>query len=296
MTIFGQRTFSPNALNITLMRRLLYLLFVVGLVSCNRHSSTDTSISPGGGAEAKTISADAKPFPQKVYRTIDGRRAVTIVSDSELELRERGTNLIGKYTKQDDTLRVVANILGSPQALYFKIVQQGLRADDGTVFFSPAELDKTLEVMRLAQERKEEERRQIAAEIAESRKRTKEIATFALTNDNDWTPNPDKATITDVSIILHIPKGGQVPNGDTVTMNFGDLCTLRHVQKHSKFRFDGFEFYVAQEVGDGGQSGEMLICQTQAEAQNARNAIVEAYNEWVRKFPHAVPRLNVLAR
>ena len=47
-------------------------------------------------------------------------------------------NLICKYTKQDDTLRVVKTMLGTTVAVYFKITPGGLTANDGTVLWNPA--------------------------------------------------------------------------------------------------------------------------------------------------------------
>jgi hypothetical protein len=49
-------------------------------------------------------------------------------------------NLICKYTRRDDTLRVVKTMLGTTLAVYYKITPDGLQANDGTVLFNPANI------------------------------------------------------------------------------------------------------------------------------------------------------------
>lgn len=83
----------------------------------------------------------AKPFEGQIFRTADDRQAITLISQDELEMRggDAGPdNLICKYTRQDDTLRVVKTMLGTTLAVYYKITPEGLKANDGTVLFNPA--------------------------------------------------------------------------------------------------------------------------------------------------------------
>src|SRR5207302_808744 len=56
----------------------------------------------------------------------------------ELEINQNGTNLICKYSRQDDQLRVVANIMGTTQALYYRVIDSGLQDKDGLIFYDPA--------------------------------------------------------------------------------------------------------------------------------------------------------------
>jgi hypothetical protein len=87
----------------------------------------------------------------QVYRTIDDQQAITIVSSDELELREGNENLICKYTKQEGVLRVVVNMLGQNQAVYFRITQQGLQESDGDkrIYFNPDSLVAARKAARL---------------------------------------------------------------------------------------------------------------------------------------------------
>lgn len=85
--------------------------------------------------------AKAKPFEGQIFRTADDRQAITLISTDELEMRGGdvgAANLICKYTRQDDTLRVVKTMLGTTLAIYYKITPEGLKANDGTVLLNPA--------------------------------------------------------------------------------------------------------------------------------------------------------------
>src|SRR5947207_1022680 len=71
-----------------------------------------------------------------------------VVSDSELEFTpERdGPNLVCKYSRDGNSLRVIATLLGSPQAIYFKIIPEGLQRADGTVLYDAAHFDAAAKV------------------------------------------------------------------------------------------------------------------------------------------------------
>ena len=107
--------------------RVLISILVICLTSCSKDHST------GNASE----SVEAKPFNGEIYRTIGNTRTITLTSPDELELSGNGVNLLCKYTKQTETLRVVANIAGTSQALYFRIIPEGLRANDGTLYLAP---------------------------------------------------------------------------------------------------------------------------------------------------------------
>jgi hypothetical protein len=79
------------------------------------------------------------PFQKQVYRGVDDKQVITLVSADELELNEGGTNLICKYSKEGDKLRVVLNVMGTTQAVYYQITPQGLRGSDGTVLYEPSQ-------------------------------------------------------------------------------------------------------------------------------------------------------------
>lgn len=114
-------------------------VLAIMLGSCSKeHSTAD------GGSQSTTTTvqiappAGAVPFKGQVYRAFDDSKVITLTSADEMELSENGVNLICKYVKQDNnTLRVVANVNGTMQALYFQFNLQGLLASDRTQLLSP---------------------------------------------------------------------------------------------------------------------------------------------------------------
>lgn len=77
-----------------------------------------------------------KPFQNKLYRTLDDKTVITVISDDELEIRERGENFLCKYSVAENRLRVVMTVLGTQRVLYFETIETGLRAEDGTLFYN----------------------------------------------------------------------------------------------------------------------------------------------------------------
>lgn len=86
----------------------------------------------------------AKPTEVKnqTYRMIGGRSVVAIVSSDELEIRQGGENLVCKYTKQDNKLRVIVNALGTTTAKYFDLTQEGLVDEGGDIYYEPETFQK----------------------------------------------------------------------------------------------------------------------------------------------------------
>jgi len=115
----------------------LFLSLTMLVTSCSKQDAAPNASAPANEP------AKAKPFEGQVFRTADDRQAITLISKDELEMRggDAGPdNLICKYTRQDDTLRVVQTMLGTTLAVYYKITPQGLQAKDGTVLFNPANI------------------------------------------------------------------------------------------------------------------------------------------------------------
>ena len=113
----------------------LFLSLTMLVTSCSKLVAASDASAPANEP------VKAKPFEGQIFRTADDRQAITLVSRDELEMRggDAGPdNLICKYTRQDDTLRVVKTMLGTTLAVYYKITPDGLQANDGTVLFNPA--------------------------------------------------------------------------------------------------------------------------------------------------------------
>lgn len=101
----------------------------------------------------------AEPFHGEVYRSFDGRTTLTLISRDECELREGGTTLLCKYTKQADALRVVATAMGTNQVLYYRFTDQGIQDNNGAVLLAPQRYAAAMEQARVQQERQDRMRR-----------------------------------------------------------------------------------------------------------------------------------------
>jgi TonB family protein len=102
----------------------------------------------------------------KIFRTVDERSSIKVISADELELTEevQGPRWVCKYSRDGDSLRVVTTVLGSPQALYFKIIPEGLRDTHETTFYDSDHFDAaSREAKAQAEER---HRQQVAAALA----------------------------------------------------------------------------------------------------------------------------------
>jgi TonB family protein len=73
--------------------------------------------------------------------------------------------LVCKYSRDGDTSRLVVTLLGSPQAVYFKCIPEGLQRGDGLILYDSAHFDSASRVAREAAAA-EQERRLAAARAA----------------------------------------------------------------------------------------------------------------------------------
>lgn len=119
---------------------VLLLAFAMVVAACKKPSSRSTDIREPVEAEA---------FHGEVYRSLDGRTALTLISRDECELRDSGRTILCKYTRQADALRVVATVLGTNEVVYYRLVEQGIQDNSGSVLFSPARYTAALEQARV---------------------------------------------------------------------------------------------------------------------------------------------------
>jgi hypothetical protein len=91
----------------------------------------------------------ATPFRGEVYESIDGLNVITLVSPEELELTEQGHNIICKYTKQDGKLRVVANVMGTTEVVYYRMTNDGLQDKDSHMLYEPGRLLKVRQIIEI---------------------------------------------------------------------------------------------------------------------------------------------------
>ena len=103
-------------------------------------------------ALALRASAETTDWRGAVFRSINEAPAIKIVSDDELEFTpERdGPNLVCKYPRNGDMLRLVVTLLGSPQAVYFKFTPEGLQCADGSILYDSAHFEAASRAAREA--------------------------------------------------------------------------------------------------------------------------------------------------
>ncbi|MCX6924472.1 MAG: hypothetical protein NT154_14840 [Verrucomicrobia bacterium] len=124
-------------------------LFSVSLVSLLSLTSCSKAPATSHPSEKPVEPVKATPFKGQVYESIDGRNVITLMSSEELESREHGVNIICKYTKQDGKLRVIANVLGTTAAVYYRITEEGLQGDDGQILYEPGHLLKVRQIVEM---------------------------------------------------------------------------------------------------------------------------------------------------
>lgn len=107
------------------------LLIVLCFFVCS-YQSESAAAQPATAPEVKNMT----------YRTIGERSVIALVSSDELEIREGGENIVCKYTKQNNKLRVIVSAMGTTTAKYFDITPQGLVGERGEVYYEPETFQK----------------------------------------------------------------------------------------------------------------------------------------------------------
>src|ERR1017187_4010710 len=139
------------------------VLFTAG---CNKSPTSPTANNSGN--QPPPVQAEA--FHGQVYKSVEGRNVVTLTSKDECELTQNGTTLLCKYTKQTDALRVIATVVGTPQVLYFRFVDQGLQANDGQILLAPQQYADAMAKQQQAEaerQKQEQEKQRLAEKIAQ---------------------------------------------------------------------------------------------------------------------------------
>src|SRR5438874_3886086 len=128
-----------------------------------------------------------------LFRALTDAPRIKVISDDELEFTpERdGANLVCKYSRDGVSLRVVATVLGSTQAIYFKFVSEGLQSPDGTILYDVAHIEAASKAAAA-----ERERRLDAA-----------VARTATVTPQAKTTRGDPAVIMLQSVRVNIPRG-----------------------------------------------------------------------------------------
>jgi hypothetical protein len=120
------------------------VFFIAG---CNK---SPTPPPANNSASPQPPPVQAEPFHNQVYKSLDGRKMLTLISKDECEYTEGRDTVLGKYTKQTDSLRVVLTVMGTSQVVYFRFTDQGLQDNNGNVLLSPENYAAAIEQIRQA--------------------------------------------------------------------------------------------------------------------------------------------------
>ena len=134
--------------------------------SCKKNENRTAS------AAYAQVPPSAKAFKTLVYRTLDNRSSITLISPEELELRAQdGAIYLCKYTKTAEGIRGVSTIFGTQQVLYFRAGDGGLIDGQGTQFFDVDSYNvkqKEIEVAKKSAEERQRKTNQLVAEATQA--------------------------------------------------------------------------------------------------------------------------------
>ena len=266
-----------------------------GFIGCDKSNvappTTQTTSTPSASpVVAPIVTAQPKAFKGQVYRTIDGRAAITMVSADELELAEGGVNLICKYSKQDEVVRTVVNTLGTTQAVYYRITPEGLQDREGRVFYSPDRLAVAVQEAALASARKAEQEQRRAQQEEETRRRGEaltpqskqpSITIAEIPAFSRWYANSAmKVTLTDVNVVL-----------GSSTLWFGGIAAIK-VGPYQQGTDAPWKVDVGYgEPGGGGYSGNEVYFADEATLNRFQTSLDTAIRAWRAKYSE-VPQIQ----
>ena len=216
---------------------------------------------------------------------------LTLISKDECEYTEDRNTVLGKYTKQTDSVRVVLPVMGTSQVFYYRITDQGLQDNDGNVLLTAEQYAAAIEAQRQALQLQQNEKTMSVQETLTN-------STFPLEPIYDKSRNsltPDNIVITDASLKFHTSKLD--PSGyyqytvpeknDTVYFTqIGDISqpnnrgpyteVLIHVRQLDATSDMGTYYYV------------QFACKSEADARTVFEAVTSSFEAWKKKFPTEV--------
>jgi len=270
-------------MNIKPIAILAVCTFLIG--GCGKSSTPPTTTS-NNNSQSPPAPIQAEPFHGQVYKSLDGRTTLTLVSKDECELSEGGTILLCKYTKPNDTLRVVTTTLGTSQVIYFRFTDQGLRDNNGNILYSQEQYAAILQ-------RQLEEKRQAENEKRNANVETKTIATYNLTPIvfqgafvSDTHVTPDQLVLTDVSLKFHFPQSGdKAAKNETVYFS-----TITELPKPDPWSSGAYGFTVRHAASENEVPSHEEATASQSDVQIICASIANAYSTWKAKFPDAASK------
>lgn len=128
----GKKNSTQKVRKLKIKLHLLSIASIaIFLTACNK---------PQAGSSEAGPASESNPFAKTIYRAPNGREGITLISDSECEYFDGPTIVVGKYTRQGDTLRAVVTAMGTSQVFYYYYVENGLKTEKGIVYLSADKL------------------------------------------------------------------------------------------------------------------------------------------------------------
>jgi hypothetical protein len=286
---------------------------------CGQSPTTTSSNGQPSPAIQPPPVIQAEPFHGQVYKTLNGRIVLTLISKDECELTEHGTTYLCKYTKQTGALRVIVTALGTSQVVYLRYTDQGLQDNDGDVLLSPDKYEAAL--LHLQQEQQRQQQAQ-----AEEKRKADEYqqhlqAIVASESSSGWyykdlelderpedmqgvtgylqyplTKSPTTLSLYDTRLELYIitypnsPAGGGPTRGTSYVFfhQIRRIGDLGEGTQSDSFFIDG--------DGEGSHGASrfpphlILHFKSQADAQGVHDKLVKAFEMWKQKYPDAILR------
>jgi hypothetical protein len=149
--------------------KIALMLSIAAITNCSKPETTET----------------------RVYRAIDDKQVLRIRSADEVELTRDGTNFVSRFTRENDALRLTLTIMGTTQAVYYRFTPQGLRSDDGTILYAPAQYQAAMAQVNAARDQLRRNQ-----ELCNAAKRGDTGAIRSLLQDGAQIETPDERGLT----------------------------------------------------------------------------------------------------
>ena len=233
------------------------LLLASLIVNCSSCKKTADSVSDKSDESSKSVSL--QEFKTQNFVTFDGSKTISIISQDELELSKNNDIFVCKYTSQDGKIRVIFNVLGTTQALYFQLTTDGLKGGDVEIYYSPQKLKSVREIAS------EDAARKKALEDV-SRTPTKEIITILTVGSDSYAGKKLKVTLWDTQFTA------QYNEGKPEKVWYGDV---REISPRYMFDYDTPELHLSLAAGEANlRSLPMMDKQTALKLASEMNQAV----------------------
>lgn len=256
-------------------RTVIAAAAAIGIVSCDKPQD-----KPSNGAPDTKQAFEAKPFRGEVYRAADDSKTLTLISPDECEVKQGGKILLCKYTKQDDALRVVMSVTGTNQVVYYKLLPDGLKEENGAVLLTDA-------LYKAERKRQEEAARarteKIAALVEESRQQTEAIFKFGQ-HDDYWVDDKGEIEVKKCYVEISMVRKGKKLH-DTVW--YGDIT--RPPDGSNSFIFFSMR-------SNEGERHFKICCDNGSEAVAYAKRFNSILEDWRNRYGAAVAEYETAAR